>query len=177
MLLTAFLFAALLFSLLVLFIISSSFIGFVMTRVPYVRTRAADIKEIVRRVPITAADSFFDLGSGDGKVMFLVEKISGAKVKGFELTIWTHIWSRIRRVAKKSRAEFVYGNFLQNNFSQATVIYCYLYPHLMRMIGEKVLADCKPGTKVVSRDFPIPNLTKIDEWKSPTGHDIYLYRV
>src|SRR5207248_548166 len=113
---------------------------------------------------------------GSGKVLFAVEKVTGAKVRGFELALWAYLWAKIKKAVKGSRAELKYGNFFKQNFSDATVIYCYLYPPLMRMVGQKVIEDCRQGTKVVSRDFHIPNLQQVASWKSVTGHDIYVYQ-
>lgn len=167
----------LIFTFVFTFIMGSSVVGFIQTRVPYVRTRAADILEIVKKTPITETDVFFDLGSGDGKVIFTVEKNSGAKVKGFELTLWTHLLSRINKMVRRSSAQLVMANFFKRDFSEATVIYCYLYPALMPVVSRKVLAECKPGTKVIARDFPASDLNQIDRWKSSTGHTIYVYQV
>jgi hypothetical protein len=167
----------LVFSLIFTFIMLSSVIGFLMTRVPYVRTRTQDIKELIKKVPIETQDVFFELGSGDGKVSLLVEKVSGAKVKGFELTLWTHWLSKVKAKAIGSDAKFVLGNFFKQDFSEASVIYCYLFPGLMDPIGAKVMKECKPGTKIISRDFPIPYLPLEKSWESPTGHTIYFYKI
>lgn len=167
----------LLFSIIFTFVMFTSLVGFAMTRVPYVRTSRGDIEEIVKELPITQKDIFFDLGCGDGKVVFEVERLSGAKGRGFELTLWTHLLSRFKKFVLGSRAEFVLGNFFKQDFSEATIIYCYLFPGLMRSVGEKVLSDCKQNTLVVSRDFPIENLEEIKKWKSKTGHTLYVYQV
>ena len=139
----------------------SSFIGFVITRVPFVRTDLKDIQRIVAQVHISQNDVFFDLGSGDGKVCFEVNKLSGAKALGFELTWWTYWVSQIKKHAARTKYRavgFTNQNFFKHSWQEATVIYGYLYPPLMGRVEEKFLADCKPGTYAVVRDFPLPNL-------------------
>ena len=74
--LTIFLVLMFLFALLLLFVIISAFLGFLLTRVPFVPTRASEIEFIVKELGITSRDVFYDLGSGDGKVVFLIEKLS-----------------------------------------------------------------------------------------------------
>lgn len=175
--LIALLLALLLFSVIFTFVMASSVLGFLMTRVPYVRTRTLDVKEIVKKTPITSTDTFLELGSGDGKVGLLVEKLSEAKVIGYELTLWTHCLSRLKAKITQSKAKFILGNFFKKDFSEASVIYCYLFPGLMAPIGAKASKECKPGTKIISRDFPISNLPLNTSWKSPTGHTIYLYKI
>lgn len=167
----------LLFVLVFAFVMLSSIIGFLLGKVPYVRTRQVDIQEMIKKVDIGRNDNFFDLGCGDGKVLFAVEKETGAMVRGYEITLWTHLYSRIKRVILHSSAQLIWGNFFKNDLSDATVIYCYLFPPLMPMIGEKVKGECKTGTKIISRDFPISNLNLVSSWKSPTNHTLFLYQV
>lgn len=157
----------LLFVLLLLFVLISALVGFVLTRVPFVPTSQKDIALIVQKVPITNTDVFYDLGSGDGKVVFGVEKLSGAKVKGFEMTLWTHLWAKVKKIFLRSHAELSNQNFFKQNWVEATVIYGYLYPPLMKRVEEKFRTDCRPGTMVVIRDFPLPTLKPVEVINPP----------
>ena len=172
-----FLLIFLVFSILLFFIISSAFLGFLFTRVPFVPTHKADIPDLVKKLGLTHLDVIYDLGSGNGKVVFLFEKHTGAKVTGFESTLWTHLWAKIKKFFTKSKAEFIYGNFWKSSWTEATVIYMYLFPPLMPFLAEKIFVDCKPGTRIVSRDFENHALRKIDEFQTPSGHTMYVYQV
>ena len=145
---------------LILFVIFSEFIAFVRTRVPFVPTTAGDIEFIVKKLGISSKDIFYDLGSGDGQVCFLVSKLSGAKCVGFELTWWTYLLARLKRqlTNDKKNIDFKNKNFFKSDWSEASIIYAYLYPPLMARVEEKFLQDCKPGSRAVVRDFPFPNL-------------------
>jgi hypothetical protein len=171
-----FLIVMLLVAVFILFIITSSFLGFIITRVPFVPTYKGDIEFIVKKLGINSADVFYDLGSGDGKVVFLVEKLSGAKVKGFELTWWTHLLAQLKKSVRRSRAQLVNRNFFKQNWSDANYIYGYLYPPLMGRVEEKFLADCKPGSVAIIRDFPLPNLKPVEVYNLPKKHEIYIYK-
>lgn len=172
-----FLIVSLVISILLFFIITSAFLGFLFTRVPFVPTHKADIPDLVKRLGLNQNDIIFDLGSGNGKVVFLFEKHTGAKVRGFESTLWTHLWAKIKKYFIKSKAELVYGNFWKTPWTEATVIYMYLFPPLMPFLAEKILADCQPGTRIISRDFENPALRKIDEFQTPSDHTMYVYQV
>src|SRR5438128_2266947 len=111
MVLNVFLIVFLLLVILETAVIISAFVGFVVTRVPFVSTARKDIEIIVKHLPITEKDFFFDLGSGDGKVVFIVEELSGAKTRGFELTLWTYFLAKIKKVFKHSQAQFRNQNF------------------------------------------------------------------
>jgi len=174
--LTFFLFCFLLFAFFIVFMISSEFLAFLMTRVPFVPTYSSDVEFFVKKLGLSSKDVFYDLGSGNGKVVFLVEKLSKAKVKGFELGLWTILFSKIKKILTNSKAEFVHGSFFKANWSKATVIYGYLYPPLMGRVEEKFLNDCKPGSIAVIRDFPFPNLKPLGIHKMPKKHEIYIYK-
>jgi hypothetical protein len=173
----AILFLFLLFAAFLLFVITSAFVGFLITRVPFVPTYASDIKFIVDKLGISSGDVFYDLGSGNGKVVFLVEKLSGAKTKGFEQTLWTHWWARLQKFITGSKAEFSNKNFFNQDWSQANIIYCYLYPPLMARIADKFRAEMKPGSIAIVRDFPFPNMAHSEKYYLPKEHEIYVYKI
>ncbi len=175
MLLTGFLIFMLVFSLVVLFVITSAFLGFLQTRVPFVPTSREDVGFIVKKLALGPKDIFMDLGSGDGRVCFLVEAASGAKTVGYEMTWWTHLIAKFKARLKKSKASFYCRNFFKENWSNASVVYGYLYPPLMRQVEEKFKADCKPGTFAVIRDFPFPSLKPMEVIYRPGNHEIYIY--
>lgn len=150
--------------------------GYFVTKVPFVPTRSADIDLLISKLPITRNDRVYDLGSGDGRVLIHIARSTGAVCKGFELTLWTHLLSRLRARYLKFPISFIRQNFFEANWSDATVIYCYLYPTLMEQIHKKVKAECRPGTKVVSRDFAIKGW--VSKWVIETGsHKLYVYEV
>ena len=164
-------------TLLILFFITSSFLGFVITRVPFVPTAASDVRSIVERVPLSPNDIIYDLGSGNGKVAFMMEQLTGAKTVGFEATLWAHWYARLKKLLIRSGAKFILGNFFKHDWSEATVIYCYLYPSLMTQVGEKILTECRQGTKVIVRDFPIANWQRTDYFRTYGRHEVFVYQV
>ncbi len=191
MLLTVFLIGMGLFAVLMLFVISSSFLGFLLTRVPFVPTYKSEIEFIVKKLGISPADTFYDLGSGDGKVVFLVNRLSGARCVGFELTWWTHLLAKIKKSGlrlspllrgdarvqpRAERLQFINRNFFKQTWSEANYIYGYLYPPLMGRVEQKFLADCKPGSIAIIRDFPFPTLKPADIYRMPKKHEIYIYK-
>ncbi len=150
-------------------------LNFLQTRVPFVPTAKADLVYMVQKAGITADDYVYDLGSGNGKVVFAVEELSGARAKGLQRGGWTQWYAQLRRLVTGSKAEFVTGNFFNHPWNEASVIYGYLYPPLMSFVEQKALAECRPGTKLVIRDFKLPNLHPQEVWETPAGHTMYYY--
>lgn len=176
MLITIVLFFFLFFAIVLLFVVFSELVAFIRTKVPFVPTYASDIKFIVEELGISSKDVFYDLGSGNGKVVFLVEKLSGAKVKGFELSWWTYLYSKLKVKSLKSKAQFSNKNFFNEDWSEASIIYCYLYPPLMGKIEEKFIKEMKPGSMAIVRDFPFPNIKESNKYFLPKEHEIYVYK-
>jgi hypothetical protein len=162
-------------ALLILYMALTELSNFLMTRVPFVPTKATDVKDLAQRLQISEADFFIDLGSGNGKVLFVIERYSGAKTKGFQRAGWTHMYAKLKKWLTGSEAQLVSGNFFAHPWSEATVVYAYLYPPLMRAVGDKAIADCRPGTRLVTRDFFVPQLTPDQTWQTPSGHEMFLY--
>lgn len=177
MILFVFLLIMLLISVFLAVVVASAFFGFLLTRVPFVPTGRSDIEFITKKLGISSRDVFYDLGSGDGKVCFIVNKLTNAKCVGFELTWWTHLLAQIKRKAKseKRKIEFKNQNFFKHSWTEANYIYGYLYPPLMGRVEEKFLADCKPGSVAIIRDFPFPNLKPLEIITRPGKHEIYIY--
>jgi len=167
----------LLLALILLFVILSEFIAFIRTRVPFVPTHAGDIEFIVKKLKISASDVFYDLGSGNGKVLFLVEKLTGAKAVGFELSWWTILFAKIKGKLKKSNVRFRNQDFFKANWSEANILYCYLYPPLMGRIEEKFINELKPGSIAIIRDFPFPKMAYTEKYYLPKNHEIYVYKI
>jgi len=173
-------------ALVLLFVILSEFVAFIRTRVPFVPTHAGDIEFIVKKLGISSRDVFYDLGSGNGKVVFLVNKLSGAKCVGFELSWWTVLFAKIKgrllqfplpsREGLGEGVLFRNQNFFKADWAGANIIYAYLFPPLMARVEQKFLDDCKPGSIAIIRDFPLPNLPYAEKYYLPKKHEIYVYR-
>lgn len=148
-----------------------------LTRVPFIATARADIVDLAKRLPVKSSDIVLDLGSGDGRVLLWLEKLTKATVRGYELSGWPLWYARLKKRYYHSRADFIAGSFFDYGWSEATVIYVYLFPFLLPKIWLKAKSECSPGTKVVSRDFRIPDVKPNREWKTPTGHTIRVYIV
>lgn len=162
-------------SITVAFVLLTENINFIQTRVPFVPTKKVDLVDMITRVGILNTDFVLDLGSGNGKVLFVVERLTGARTRGIQRAGWAQIFAKLRKLFTGSKAEFISGDFFKKPWGEATVIYSYLFPPLMRSVGEKFVEECSAGTKLICRDFSIPQLVPKLTWQTPSGHKMYLY--
>lgn len=159
------LFLALFFSALLVFVAFSGLVGFLRTGVPLVRSCPKELGEVVASLGPRPEGPVFELGSGDGTAALVLERSTDSEVEGFELVAWAHWWSRIRRRAAGSKVRFSRTDFFKVPWGRASLLYAYLYPAVMRRVEEKFLADCRPQTQLLVRDFPLPTLKAVRRWR------------
>jgi SAM-dependent methyltransferase len=124
--------------------------------VPDVRTPPEVVVEILRLAGVGPTDVVYDLGSGDGRIVVTAARDFGAHGVGVELDpdLVAESLKNARRARVSDRTRFVQENIFVADFSEATVVTLYLSPEVNLRLRPKLLA-LKPGSRVVSHDFPI----------------------
>jgi SAM-dependent methyltransferase len=145
---------------------------------PWVPTWRQDIERALRLVQLKPGEVLYDLGSGDGKVVFIAAQQFGAKAKGVELVWPLWLWSQVRRLWTKGDTAFILGDLFGANISDADVIYLFGMPKKMTdKLRSKFERELKPGARVVTYSFPISGWTpSIQDKPSPKQIVIYVYQ-
>ena len=121
--------------------------------VVWVPTSQALVNKMLDMAKLTAQDTHYDLGSGDGRTVITAAK-RGAKAYGVEFN--PDMVALSKRNAQKEgvgdKTTFINGDIFEVDFSKATVITLFLLPELNVKLRPKIL-DMKPGTRVVSNSF------------------------
>jgi len=71
-------------------------------------------------------------------------------------------------------------NFWEADLSGADVVFCYLYPDVMKKLAAKLAAGLKPGTIVVSSNFSLPGFvpSKVLRLEGSWHNDpVYIYHL
>ena len=106
----------LIYSAVLLFVVFSAFWAFVTTRVPFVPSPIKDLERLIKYLELTATDKVLDIGSGNGRVVFVFENLTPARVMGIEAGLWMHLVALIHKKYKGSRAEFLKANFFKRSW-------------------------------------------------------------
>ncbi len=149
-------------------------------RVPFVPAGKRDIKRMVELAQLKENQIIYDLGSGDGRIVFAAACSQNVRAIGVEyspvLIWWSRLWTHL--VSLKGNAHFVRGDFYKTDIKEADVIFCYLFPEALEKLAPKFKNELKPGSLIVSLAF------QIKEWQpilidKPTEKitAIYIYRV
>lgn len=149
-----------------------------ITKVPYVPTSNKIVDRVIHYLDIQESHVAYDLGAGDGRFIAAARK-RGASVKGYELRYWLTLFMRWR-FRKNTNVEIYRENFFNADISDADIIFCYLFPEIMKKLELKVQNELKSGARIASYSFPFPNLEPDDVIEIPKrrGVDkIYIYRM
>ncbi len=154
--------------------------GIVTTRVPYVPIPQYVVDEVKRLLPMKAGDQFYDLGSGDGRVIATMgTAYPDAFATGVEKAPLPYTFTQIRFWFKPLKnVKTLFRNFSRVPLHNATHIYMYLFPDVVQKLLPKFEAELKKGTRVVSCDFPFKTKEPIEMVIVGTGkhpHKLYVY--
>jgi len=124
---------------------------------PYVPSPQSVVADMLRYADVGPGDFLIDLGSGDGRIVLTAAKVFGAR--GFGVEIKDDLVRRANEAAKieglADGVKFVKADLFKTDISQATVITMYLLPDTVNLLKDKFLAELKPGTRIVSHDYPL----------------------
>jgi len=152
---------------------------------PYVPTPQHVVRRMLDLADVTADDTVYDLGSGDGRFVIIAAQAFGARGVGIEID--SGLVERARRNARQAgvenRTTFRRGDLFEADLSSATVVTLYLWPNMNNRLRPKLLEELDPGTRVVSHGFGIdgwaPDTTvTLDSSTLPgSSTEIYLWTV
>jgi hypothetical protein len=122
---------------------------------PYVPTPQVVVDRMLDMAQVSTEDMVIDLGSGDGRIMITAAQRYGAR--GFGVEIDPRLVQRsneeARRLGVADRVKFLQQDLFNTDFHEAAVLTLYLLPDVNIALRPKILAELKPGTRVVSHDY------------------------
>jgi precorrin-6B methylase 2 len=149
---------------------------------PYIPTPQAVVEKMLEAGHIKPGDVVDDRGAGDGRIIITAAKEYGAKAVGIELqkNLVDKVRERIKELGLEDKVTVIHDSFLHADLSPATVVTMYLLTSSnakLRPILEKSL---KPGTRVVSNQFPVKGWRPIAISHVKPGsmeYTIYVYEI
>ena len=124
---------------------------------PYVPSPQSVVTDMLKLAGVSDKDFVIDLGSGDGRIVLTAAKVFGAR--GFGVEIQDKLVKLSNEAAQKEgiadRVKFITQDLFKTDISQATVLTMYLLPNTVNMLKDKLLAELRPGTRILSHDYPL----------------------
>lgn len=124
---------------------------------PYVPTKIEAIRKILKFAGVKKGKRFYELGSGDGRVVIQAAKL-GADSFGIEQSLLRVLFSKFSasRLHLK-KAYFIHGNIFRRNYLDTDVIYIYLLPKGVDRLEEKLKKELKKGSIVITQTYHFKN--------------------
>jgi len=122
---------------------------------PYVSTPAEVVDRMLALAAVTSGDVVYDLGCGDGRIVIAAARIPGVRGVCVEIdpAILREARANAERAGVADRISFVEGDLFEVPIADATVVTLYLLPLVNRQLRPRLLAELRPGTRVVSHRF------------------------
>jgi len=124
---------------------------------PYVPSPQSVVADMLRYAEVGPKDFIIDMGSGDGRIVRTAAILFGAR--GFGVEIKDELVKQANEDAIREgiadRVKFIKADLFKTDISKATVVTMYLLPNTVNMLKEKLLTELRPGTRIVSHDYPL----------------------
>jgi SAM-dependent methyltransferase len=144
----------------------------------YVPTSNGVAEAMLKLAGVTTADTVYDLGSGDGRIVIAAAKKFGARGVGVELD--ADLVKTARKNAEAAgvadRVTFLQQDLFKTDLSGATVVTLYLSNSVNMRLRPILQRQLQPGARVVSHRFGMVDWPP-DAERRVEGTTIYLWRI
>lgn len=127
----------------------------------YVPTPETVVDAMLKMAKVRKGDVLYDLGSGDGRIPIRAARQYGIKATGIDIdpVRIAEANANAKAAGVTNLVTFKQADLFTSDFSDASVITLYLLDSLNEKLRPKLLAELKPGTRIVSHDF------RMGDWK------------
>ena len=145
----------------------------------FVPTPQDVVDAMLKLANVHPGDVLYDLGSGDGRIPVSAAKQYGIRAYGIDIDP-----QRIQEANENARkagvthlVQFRREDLFKASFKEATVVTLYLLPDLNVKLRPRLLAELKPGTRIVSHQFDMGTWKPDRKVELSAGRTIYLWTI
>ncbi len=150
------------------FVLVLTFVFTIWARVPFVPTPRKTAQTMLEAAHLNGNETVYDLGAGDGRLLIMAKRAyPGIRAIGFEIVPVVWLLGCMRVLLSGKKVDIRWGNALKANIGDADCIFLYLISGLMPKFEEKFVRELKPGARVISHAFPLPNRTPVNKIEVP----------
>jgi len=153
------------------------------TLAPFVPTPHDVVDRMLLLAEVSPADTVYDLGCGDGRIVVAAAQKYGARGVGVDIQpgMMEMTLENIAQAAVGNLVEFRMQDAQTVDLRPATVITLYLVQWSMARFEPIILRTCAPGTRIVSHSFAMATWVpeKVEQFNDAEGYlrTLSLWRV
>ena len=125
---------------------------------PWLPTSMARIRKGLEMAKLQPGETLYDLGAGDGRVLFMAAEEFGARAIGIEAAWmqYLYILGRIFLSSRQAQIRVRRESFYPTDLSDADVVFAFFTSKQVLMIQDRLAENLKPGARLIaiSADFP-----------------------
>lgn len=128
---------------------------------PFYTTPKKTLDELIKNFKLKKDEKFADLGCGDGRVVFGVNRMYKCMSVGYEISpvlLMFIKFSKLIFAPFNRNVQFVEEDFFKVNLKQYDVIYCCLPQDVLETLVKKFKKELKKGSRVYSYKNELPNI-------------------
>lgn len=148
---------------------------------PDIPTPEPVVERMLSLAHIKSGDVVYDLGSGDGRIVIEAAQKYGAHSVGVEVEpdLCRKATAKIKSLGLDDRASIVEGSVFHVDLSRATVVTMYFMTTSNERLRPNLEKYLKPGTRVISNQFPIKGWkpTTVEHVRAGIDYTIYVYEM
>lgn len=132
---------------------------------PWVPSQMGMVNKMLSMAEVGPDDLVYDLGCGDGRMIVMAARRYGARAVGIEVDPLRYLWCQmlITVLGLRDRVRVVFGDFFNQDLTEADVVTCYLLQDTNNRLVNKFKQELRSGTRVVSNTFTFTGLHKVRE--------------
>lgn len=136
------------------------------------------VTAMLRLANVGPGDVVYDLGSGDGRIPIAAARDFGARGVGVEIDprLTSVATANAQAAGVADRTSFRTEDIFKADFRDATVVTLFLFPDVNRRLKPKLLAELRPGTRIVSHFHAMRDWEPEQKIRS-RGRPLYLWTI
>lgn len=162
---------------LILFVITATYAIGAKSAAPWVPMRSDDLSRVLKILQqFPEIKKIVELGAGDGRLLARTAE-SGYQSEGYEISLLPFVIAQVRKIVRHLTYKIYYRSFWGADLSTANAVYFFLLPQVLEKTKNKLLAELKPGSLILSYTWGLPGMTPIIIDTAPERPKIFVYQV
>ncbi len=145
----------------------------------FVPTPEQVVEAMLKVAKVGPGDVVYDLGCGDGRIVIAAAQKHGARGVGIDIDPERiqEATANAARAGVNDRVKFMQADLFTTDISEATVVTLYLLPSLNEKLMPKLMKELRPGTRVVSHAFGMPDSWPPEQKLDVDGRTVYFWTI